>query len=205
MDLKVEKIRVGLLATNCYFVSNGEEIFVVDPGDESARINELIRKKNQEVKYILVTHPHADHIGALDRVSRAFPEATVIVSQKDIEFLKHQGDKNQIFETIFPGFSSKYQTVNDGDKLSFGDDIIEVVATAGHTHGSICYLIDDKLFSGDTLFYHSRGVTAFPGGDDEKMRQSLSRLARLDENITVYPGHLAKTTIKEEKRFGNLT
>lgn len=204
MDLKVEKLRVGLLATNCYLVSGNKELFIVDPGDESDRIIDLINKKKLKLKYILITHPHADHVGALDKVAQAFPQAEVIVSRGDMEYTKSHDDKSQIFATIFPGFASKYRPVVDGDQLPFNGGSIEVVETAGHTQGSVCYLIENSLFSGDTLFYHSRGITEFPGGNDAKMQESLSRLAKLEENITVYPGHLAKTTIGEEKKFGNL-
>ena len=91
--------------------------------------------------------------------------------------------------------------LHDGDKITLGESVFTVISTPGHTSGSVCFVCDDKIFSGDTLFYRSHGRTDFPTGDEKAMLDSLNKLANLSGNYTVYPGHDMSTTLDSERKY----
>lgn len=199
--MRIQTFQVAPIGTNCYLVSDDmKNAFIIDPGGDSDLIIE--NAKDLNVKYILLTHTHYDHIGALDEVSQAFPEAEVAV---------HQIEKDALYDAaknLSVGFNLTYEyagdvhlELNDGDELVFGKAKIKVIHTPGHTAGGVCYFVEDLLFSGDTLFKSSVGRTDLPGGDAVTLLQSIKeKLFTLPGKTTVYPGHMGQTTIGWEKQ-----
>lgn len=201
MDIKT--LKVGEIHTNCYIVSEKSgEALLVDPGGNALDIkNALFKIKNLNLKYILLTHAHYDHVLALDEIKKEYPKADVIIGEKDVEFLRSVPVQGIYERKVLPQIKSEIIAVTEGEYLTFGDGNIKVLETPGHTPGGVCYLIDRKLFSGDTLFYHTIGRTDLPGASENDMKESLEKILMLDPKVNVYPGHGESTTIKEEKKF----
>ena len=197
--LKVEKLVVGDLGANCYVVGDEKEVLVVDPGGDAPKIIQAIG--NRKLTYILLTHVHIDHVEALEPLKTRFPEAQLVVHEIDAPALKNTSSNLSVFlGTLFIYKNPPEILVKDGDTFPFLDAQIRVFHTPGHTPGGCCYLLNEHLFSGDTLFKYSIGRTDFPGGSYEQIIQSIrEKLFLLPEETKVYPGHMEKTTIKSEK------
>lgn len=201
MDLKIQVAKVGPIKTNCYVVSekSGEAI-VIDPGAEVERILELL--SGLKLKYILLTHGHFDHASAVDDLHTRYPNAPIYLSEYDVKLFNAIPEQGAYAGHIVRKQLSELETVSDGMFLPFADYEIEVIATPGHSEGSVCYRIGDCLFSGDTLFYHTHGRVDLPFSNPQKMVDSLDRILHLHGVKTVYPGHGKTTTIKEEVSQG---
>lgn len=183
--MQIKTIKVGSLQTNCYIVADEKsgEAMVIDPGDEPSKI--LAQLKGLKVKYIVLTHGHPDHFGAVDEV-RSKTQAPLLMHAADEWFFKPDRE------------------IKDGDVLRIGNLSFEVFHTPGHTEGGICLYRQGHLFSGDTLFAEWHGRVDLPGGSMAKMQSSLRRLANLPNDTRVYPGHDEETTIGVEKERGAL-
>ncbi len=193
---------LGSFGTNVYVLADDEtsETLVVDPGADCERLAEDLGQAGLKLKYIAVTHGHGDHTGAVATLKNALGG----------EFVAHAGDQNQIVDPapwiveMMPGFVDPPpldRFVEDGDILTLGALEIEVIATPGHTPGSVCYLHDGVVFTGDTLFQGSIGRYDLPGGDGAQEIASIkSRLLTLPFETRVFPGHGASSTIGEESR-----
>lgn len=188
------------MGENCYTVGLNGEILVVDPGEFSQELENFLTENSTAVKYILLTHCHFDHIGGLERVKNLCKNAKVVINGLDSPGL---ADPNVNLSAYFGPKIIAYADlkVDEGDKLPFGNSEITVLHTPGHTKGSSCFLIEDCIFSGDTLFKESYGRTDFPGGSSTQMRDSLKRLCALSADYKVFSGHGLPTTIDYEKRF----
>lgn len=198
--MKIDIIKVGLLKTNCYLVTQAKSCFLIDPGGEADKILEKL--KGYELKFILLTHGHFDHILALQEITKVYSRVKVYLNKSDWSLTNNAAKDASTF-----GFNVKYNSMqycNTPNKLNFGNKQIKIIETPGHTPGSVCYLLDDILFSGDTLFYHSIGRTDLKGGNLTVMQKSLQKLAKLPENIKILPGHGTTTTIAQEKQYGYL-
>jgi len=200
--MKIKTAPLGELGTNFYIVTDEEskEAFVVDPGDDGEIAASLIDDTGCELKYIIITHAHADHIGALDFLKKRFPNAKIVIHSLEASSLND--DRFNLCDRFYmPSPSAKADiTVNDNDSLLFGNGKLTFIHTPGHTKGSMCILTDEFLISGDTLFQCSIGRCDFPGGDyDEIINSIKTKLLTLDENTVAYPGHGNPTTIKYEK------
>jgi glyoxylase-like metal-dependent hydrolase (beta-lactamase superfamily II) len=202
-NLHIKNFVVGELETNCYIIWDEkyiDEAVIIDPGAEPKILLDFIKMKNLEIKYIINTHGHADHIAANNYIKDAFLNAKILINEKDNDSLTDP-DKN-----LSSWFSSKVITykaddfLKEGDILKFGNENeFKIIETPGHKIGSICLLLNDKyLFSGDTLFAGSIGRTDFPDSSLKDMNISLKKLMLLNKNIIVYPGHGLATTIKDE-------
>jgi hydroxyacylglutathione hydrolase len=146
-----------------------KEAAVVDPNFNADAIIRMLRDQNLNVKYIINTHHHSDHTASNEDFRSNF--GAKVVAHK----LSHV---------------NKDVSVVEGDVIRVGEIVIKVIHTPGHTQDSICLLVDDKLLTGDTLFVGECGRTDLPGGSAEQMYHSLfDKLMKLDDNITVYPGH----------------
>ena len=195
--MEVKRYQVGPIGTNCYFV--GDEATkkgcIIDPGDEGARLVQEWEKFGYTMEAILLTNGHYDHTTGLPEVAAAFPGAPIYVHQEDV----CQGGKPEFYQCAA---LSAMHYVHDGDTITVGSIRFTVLETPGHTPGSVVFQTDRALFTGDTLFAGSCGRVDFPGGDWGQMCVSLRRLANLEGNYQVYPGHEQVSTLDNE-RAGN--
>lgn len=202
--IKVEIYPVGHLATNCYIVidEKSNRKAIIDPGYKSAELLKKIKKHGVKTfDYILLTHGHFDHIWYADEL-REVTGAKILISALDAPFLT---DGNRNLSAIFgvrnfPVVAAD-KALSEGDTIMLGETELSFVNTPGHTLGSGCFIShkDKLIFSGDTLFKLSMGRTDFPTGDDAAMLSSLRKLASLDGDYVVYPGHGESTTLEFER------
>jgi glyoxylase-like metal-dependent hydrolase (beta-lactamase superfamily II) len=201
--LKIEPLIVGPLFSNCYIVwdEDVKEGVVIDPGDDPGDILDAIKKLKIKIKYILATHGHFDHVGAV----------APLLKELNIDFLAHEED----FFFIEDGENAARRWgidieqppkpdrfIEDGEKIKVGNFELEVIYTPGHSPGGVCFLNDKMLFGGDTLFQGSIGRTDFRKGSYEDLSKSIkTRLYTLPDDTIVYTGHGPVTTIGDEKRY----
>jgi glyoxylase-like metal-dependent hydrolase (beta-lactamase superfamily II) len=198
-DGDVECLVVGMLQGNCYLVrcGNAGESVIIDPGDEPDKIEARIREMALKPEAILLTHGHIDHINAASRLREVFG-CRVVCHASDTGMV--QGEEPTLWGLVRNPCHVDQQ-VEDGDTIVSGDKTFKVIHTPGHTRGSVCFLMDSNLFSGDVLFMGSIGRTDLPGGSDSEMMKTLkTKIAVLGDDTRVYPGHGPDTTIGNEKR-----
>ena len=191
----IKTLPVGELETNCYVVTNEAtlECVVLDPGDESNTILDYLESNHLQCKAILLTHGHFDHAGAVDAVAE---ETGAIV------YMNPRDDAKNIHAYYFPYTlpeNGKYY--DDGDVIFAAGIRFEVLATPGHTPGSVTLKAEDVLFTGDTLFRGSAGRTDLEGGDAEALLASLRKICELEGDYEVYPGHMDPSSLVREKNF----
>lgn len=198
----LERLEVGPLATNCYII--GCPVIsiaaVVDPGDEGEIILDKLNSLHLQCKYIILTHGHVDHIGALDEVQAA-TGAEVLIHPGDAERLA-----NPARYSVLPIGSLNPQKADrlleDGDTIQVGHITLEVLYTPGHTPGGICLKTGHILITGDTLFAGSVGRSDLPGGSHQVLINSIkTKLLGFADETKVYPGHGPASSIGAEKRF----
>jgi glyoxylase-like metal-dependent hydrolase (beta-lactamase superfamily II) len=198
-----EIIPVGPLQCNCSIVGDEEsrEAMVIDPGDNIDEILGLIGKHHLQVKQIVITHAHIDHVGGAMKL-RAATGAPILLNQNDYALLKMLDVQAAWIGMRTPGNVEIDSSITAGDTVGAGSLVANVLHTPGHTEGSIClhFPKEKKLIAGDTLFAGSIGRTDLPGGDTQKIMRSLHNvvLALPDETLVV-PGHGELTTIGEER------
>lgn len=201
--MNIYRIKVGAIQTNCYLVYNTpNNVVVIDPGDEEQKIADYVKQNSLTVKAVLLTHGHFDHIGAVAGMKRIF-NCPVYISSQDAPRLEKNEPDGTRFGVYIEHVVADYY-VNDNDQITIGDLTFKVLHTPGHTQGSVCYQIEDVLFTGDTLFWGDTGRTDLAGGSDEQMYQSILRLKRLSGDYKVYPGHDEATTLENERKYNNL-
>lgn len=185
---------LGPVQANCYIIKDKGHCLIVDPGGEYPGIEKVI--KDDVVDAILLTHAHFDHIGGLDALLKKYP-VDVYVHPKEVHFLSDA--KYNVSEAFFAHIISnaKAKPIASG-KQKIGNFELEVMYTPGHSIGSVVYIIDRYLFSGDTLFQGSIGRTDMITGSMIEMRQSLDKIKELKRNYTIYPGHGPDTTLEQE-------
>lgn len=191
----INAVEVGMLATNCYIVmdENSKEAFIVDPGADGEELKEIIDNMGAKVKFILLTHGHFDHMGAVEYLADTYKVPFYIN-----KFEKVYSEKDS---SIFPTLRDADRYLEDGDTINFCNKTIKVLYTPGHTKGGLSFLIEDECFTGDTLFQGSIGRTDFLGGDfDEIINSIKGKLLPLGDNVKVYPGHGPSSTITYEKQ-----
>lgn len=197
--MKVITIPVGSLSTNCYLAYHEEtkQGFVVDPGDHFERILHEITLHGVDVRAVLLTHAHFDHIMAVpELISKT--GATLYVGQGEQPVLENPEVNLSYIRA--PRLTPDVW-VEDGDVLQIAGIEITCMNTPGHTPGCMCYLAENTMFSGDTLFYGSCGRCDFPGGSYSEMLASLKRLSEQPGDFRVLPGHDCETTLMRERRF----
>lgn len=198
--MQIKKLVVGALDTNCYLIysENTKNGAIIDPAGDADKLIEKIKTLDINIKYIILTHAHIDHILALDKVCE-YTNAPVVIHADDSNSLNNDAFNLAVyFHTKSPDAKADI-TVKNGDILKIDDNELKFIHTPGHTKGSMCILIDDILISGDTLFNTSIGRTDYYGGSFDKIKKSIKeRLFVLDDNTRVYPGHGEETTIGYE-------
>ncbi|MCH5320925.1 MAG: MBL fold metallo-hydrolase [Eubacterium sp.] len=196
--LDVKYAVFGALENNCYLItdtSTGKSA-LVDCTEDSEKMRNFI--SGTDLEYILLTHGHFDHIGGVKGI-KELTNAKVVISREDEPMLSSSKHSLAAFCNAEQNNTKADIIIRDGDTITLGESIIKVIATPGHTKGGVCYLCDDKLFTGDTLFFCSCGRTDFPGGSDAQILASLKKLASLEGNPAVYPGHEELSTLDFER------
>lgn len=200
--MNVETFAVGIMPTNCYVLTDDSGLgLIVDPAAPSQKLSERIDDFAEgQIKYILLTHGHFDHIGYADEL-RKKTGAKIVIYKGEEKFLHNSGLNLSSFmgDLKIEPFNADI-IVSDGEEIPFGENKIKVLYTPGHTSGSCCYMIDDILFTGDTLMTGSMGRTDFPTGNYNDILQSLKRLKNLDGNYRVYCGHGPATMLEHERK-----
>ena len=189
--LKIHVLPLGDYQTNCYIVheENSTDCLIIDPGYEPEIISSYLEEKGLTPEAILLTHCHFDHVGAVKDLAAQY-DCKVFLDKKELA-MPPMLTNGPLYYTDGYG---------DGDTLTLAGIPTQVLETPGHTPGSVCLIMEDTLFSGDTLFAGSCGRTDLPGGDARAMRDSLRRLAALSENYRVCPGHGPSSTLNREKQ-----
>ena len=202
-ELMVRGIVVGVFEENCWVVGNRQsgEAVCIDPGDEPGEILALARDLGVRIKVIANSHGHADHILGVAGVQAA-TGARFLLHAADLELVRHgwQGLAQRMGLAVPQPPPEPDAFVRDGDTVEVAGLRLRVIATPGHTRGSVCYYSEGLLFSGDTLFEGSIGRTDMPGGSyDEELTSICERLLVLPDETVVRPGHMAQTTIGYER------
>ncbi len=203
MLLKSFKGRVGSLGsyTNTYLVYD-EKTFegaLIDIANNVNDIQEFVKKSNITLKYLILTHCHADHIGGLKQIKEGYPDLKVLIHEKDAKGLTNSDINLAVFLESDMNFIEADILLKDGDIITIGDLKLNVIHTPGHTMGSISILVEDALFSGDTLFKGCYGRTDLPTSSGADMIKSIDKLLKLPVNTVVYPGHDQTTMIEYER------
>lgn len=203
MLLKSFKGRVGSLGsyTNTYLVYDEKtfEAALIDIANNVNDIQEFVKNSNIKLKYLILTHCHADHIAGLKQIKEEFPEMKVLIHENDAPGLIDSNINLSVFLEADLNFIEADILLKDGDIITLGDLKLKVIHTPGHTAGAISILVEDALFSGDTLFKGCYGRTDLPTSSGVDMIKSIDKLLKLPANTVVYPGHDQTTMIEYER------
>ncbi len=197
--MEINVIPLGDIQANCYLISTDKAAVVIDPGFNSSAVTNFLKTASDKERLILLTHSHFDHIGGAASL-RNDTDTKIAIGKLDNYALSNtQFNLADLFHAKLTPFSADI-LLDNGDEISVGDITFKVIYTPGHTVGGVCYLTENILFSGDTLFCGSIGRTDFYGGNYEVLENSIKNLYyTLPEDTVVLSGHGEKTTIKQEK------
>tara|TARA_B100000315_G_scaffold206035_1_gene200187 strand:- start:3192 stop:3812 length:621 start_codon:yes stop_codon:yes gene_type:complete len=197
----VEALEVGPLLTNCYIVGSKKEGMIIDPGGEAQRILQKVSDLKLDIKLIILTHGHIDHVAALEEVTET-TGAEIAAHTDDARTMGDEALSSLVLGiSLKPSLPQPGRLLKDGDSIALGDLHFTVRHTPGHTIGSICLLGEGVVFSGDTLFNHGIGRADLPGGNPIQLMDSIhTKLMVLADDTIIYPGHGLKTTIGAERR-----
>lgn len=201
--MDITALVVGRLQANCYIVGSErtKKAVIIDPGGDPEEIVNAVNEKGYDVEYILNTHGHMDHVAGNSYVKRKLGGKLAI----------HPDDEPMLNDSTMSIFTQSEQEkpervkpdlyLHNHDEVHCGDMTLKVIHTPGHTQGGVCFLIENHLFSGDTLFAGSVGRWDFPGGSHEDLVRSITeKLMVLDDSVIVYPGHGPTSSIGFEKQ-----
>lgn len=198
--MRIESFQVGIMGANCYILidEKSKSSVMIDAGGDARRIKRFLESEGLELKAIFLTHGHMDHIEAVPEFKEAY----------DCKIYGHLDDEDMFKDPVlnlsdrFNGYSISFITdelVADGEIIEIDSFKIKAIHTPGHTKGGVCYLVDNKLFTGDTLFYASIGRSDLYGGDSHVLQQSIkNKLFTLPPDTVVLPGHGKPTVISFE-------
>ena len=206
--MEIKAFDDGIFGATTYLVfdKTSKEAFLVDMTSKSDEIKKIILDNNLNLKYILITHGHFDHVYELDKMKSYFPNAKVYLNSEDKALLSHVSEQCAmacVKAIEVPKIDVFFDdSLEEKSNLSIGSKEIKIIHTKGHSKGGTCYLIENTLFSGDTLFKGSIGRCDLFGGDFGEIEDSIkNKLFTLPPETTVYAGHGAKTTIGYEKLY----
>ncbi len=197
--MQIKKQRMGPLGTNCYLVWDeaSQEAMLIDPAGRKERICEFLDGFTGQVKYIVLTHGHPDHVSGV-KAAKEITQAPALIHRLDAPMLDEHDNMIARYLGITEPLPQADRLLEGGEKLQLGKLTFEVIHTPGHTEGGIVLFGEGVLFSGDTLFAGSIGRYDLPGGNWEVLKDSLRRLMTLPSDTVVYPGHGEATSIAEE-------
>lgn len=195
----VKKFVIGPIETNCYLVYDKKAGILIDPAVFESKVLDYIKNNQLKIEYILLTHGHFDHISGVSKFAKELSAKIAL----------HQGDQSLtqgLFRLSAPLFGYRISAfkpdvfLEDGQIMTAGDLEFRVIHTPGHSPGGVNFYLEKQkiLFSGDTLFAGSYGRTDLPGGDEEKIFESIKKLLKLPPETKVYPGHGEETTVGKE-------
>lgn len=182
---------------NCYLLKTEDAVFVIDPAAEDNRISYFLTENQDKPQYIFLTHCHYDHILGADMLREKFGAKIAICEKDEIGLMDSSVSLSERAGYYQAPFNADI-TFCDGDIFKEGNTEITVIHTPGHTAGSVCYLVGDVMFTGDTLFQGTVGRTDLPTGNYETLLSSLKKLKSLDGRLKLYPGHGLATTLERE-------
>lgn len=199
--ITVKRYDENMLQENTYVLTNFEtnQGMIIDPGCYTPAMKTELQHLT-ELKYIILTHAHGDHMGALNAIRRDYPDAVLIAGAKEKNLLLDAENNGSMEFSPEPVSTEADRYVSEGDSVTLGSVTFTFMETPGHTEGGICICGDGKIFTGDTLFFRSIGRTDLYSGNMEQMRKSLQKLMRLPDEIQVLPGHGPGTSIGAEKK-----
>ncbi len=208
MDYRIKIIPVGFLETNCYALISEDAVILIDPGDEAGKIISALDGRSPDI--LIITHAHADHIGAIRDIKNKFP--SVILMAHPLEF-PSLGDplKNlSFFEGANIISPPADKSIEDGAIITARGRIkLKVIHTPGHTPGSVCFFDQENkiIFTGDTIFKETIGRVDLPGGNEDAMFHSIDRFLKImssfspNDEVIIYAGHGPSTNLSHEKKY----
>ncbi|AEB75747.1 MBL fold metallo-hydrolase [Clostridium botulinum] len=197
--MKIKRIPAGMYGANCYILIDEETMVgcIIDPGGDADRLANIIDEFNIEVKFILLTHGHMDHVEGVEILRQKY-NVPVYINGKDKELMEKG---TEVFGRIW-NKTSEDKELKDGEMLKLGNLDIKCMETPGHTPGGMSFLVNNVVFTGDTLFRGSVGRCDLPGGNQSQLIESIkSKLMILDDEIVVLPGHEGESNIRFEKQY----
>ena len=193
--MKITTFILGLLSNNTYLVENQEEktCFVIDPSTESNKLTDYIDSNNLKLEGILLTHGHFDHIGGVACLKEEYG-AKVYMHKMDIDFIDNPLDFGRRYKRF-----DVDETVDDGDEITLCGKNIKVIHTPGHSLGGVCYICEDVIFCGDTIFRDSYGRYDLRGGDFATLLKSIKKICDIQGDYVLLSGHGPSTTLAYER------
>ncbi len=196
----LHKIVAGIYGVNCYILGDEEtsKVAVFDPGGNAEEILDIIREKGLTLAYVILTHGHGDHIGAVKELKEK-TGAKILVHEDEKNILNNKDNNLTALMGMDAVEIDADEYLKDGQTIQLGNLDLEIIHTPGHTPGGMCIKVKDLLFTGDTLFAGSIGRTDLTGGDYDTIMKSLEKLGNLEDDLTILPGHGPASRIGIEK------
>jgi glyoxylase-like metal-dependent hydrolase (beta-lactamase superfamily II) len=202
----ITTLPIGPVSANCYIICDEKTKIgaVIDPGDFTPSLLKAIKDAGiEELKYILCTHGHFDHIQGVSRLKEKYPESEILIGEKDCVALSDSVVSLASFfgAPFYPTVADR--VLNGGDKIIIGEITFDVISAPGHSEGGVMYYSKDEkaIFTGDTIFKGSIGRTDFNGGSMTVLMNTLQKIKRLPEDVKIYSGHGEATTVKYETEY----
>ena len=194
--MKVIPLSPAAWESNSYLLIHDGEALLIDAGASCGKVSDVLAKENAKLIGIALTHGHFDHILSIDTLRDTY-HVPVYLHEDDAD-MPTDSTKNayRIFFSASKEWREADILLKDSDSIPLGDKTLTVISTPGHTKGSVCYLIDDVLFSGDTVFSRGVGRTDLFGSDFSSLKSSLRKIFSLPKSLTVYPGHGISETLQ---------
>lgn len=193
--MKIKRIVSHEMAQNCYLIEENGFGILIDPGLDTEKI--IAETEGVRINYILLTHCHFDHLFSLNKIRGS----KKVVGTENCSLNMIRPEISLCDSKSLPCASCDIE-MKDGEEMLFDGIKVKCIHTPGHTNGSCCYMIDGKLFSGDTIFFRSVGRCDLPTGNYGKITESIkNKIYRMDDETVIYPGHGDETTVGYEKKF----
>ena len=188
MEVKIKCRTVGIWNENSYFLNYQGEAWLIDPGDEFKKLDSFFNPEHYHLKGIINTHGHFDHIGAVNEFKQKY-SLPFFIHSKDKQLVRQGNLYKKLAGSNEPLQTPEIDNVLDNMQISIADKPVKIHYTPGHTHGSVCFQIDNYLFSGDILFKDALGRTDLPGGNKNLLRNSIDFILANFSGYTIFPGH----------------
>jgi glyoxylase-like metal-dependent hydrolase (beta-lactamase superfamily II) len=205
--MKLKTFPLNPFEMNCYvyYDENSGEGVIIDPGayteDEKKELSDFISSNNIQIKYILNTHGHIDHVMG-NRWAKDTFSVPLYIHKEDMPLLDKAVEQGEMFGIAITKSPEPDKLIDEGETIKFGDCTFDIIHTPGHSPGGLCF-VDDKnkiIIAGDTIFHGSIGRTDLPGGDMEALINSIkTKIFQYADDFALYPGHYEQTTVGEEK------